>query len=50
MKALVTGGAGFTGVHLARALLERGDEVTVLDICSGNPSTLIRCARKGSSS
>jgi dihydroflavonol-4-reductase len=37
MKALVTGGAGFTGVHLARALLERGDEVTVLDICSGNP-------------
>ena len=31
MDALITGGAGFIGSHLAEALLTRGDHVTILD-------------------
>jgi UDP-glucose 4-epimerase len=31
MRALITGGAGFIGSHLADALVARGDSVTILD-------------------
>jgi UDP-glucose 4-epimerase len=31
MRALITGGAGFIGSHLAEELLSRGDEVVVID-------------------
>jgi len=31
MRAIVTGGAGFIGSHVAEALVARGDEVHVLD-------------------
>jgi UDP-glucose 4-epimerase len=31
-KTLITGGTGFIGLHLARTLLERGHELTLLDV------------------
>jgi UDP-glucose 4-epimerase len=41
MRALVTGGAGFIGHHLVRGLLDRNDDVIVIDdFSSGNRSRL----------
>jgi len=46
LKALVTGGAGFIGSHLAEALCRRGDKVVVLDDLSSG--TLDNLAWRGS--
>jgi UDP-glucose 4-epimerase len=43
-KAIVTGGAGFIGSHVADALLARGDEVLVLDDLSSGREELVPAA------
>ena len=41
MRAVVTGGAGFIGSHVAEALLARGDEVAILDnLATGKPENV----------
>jgi len=42
MKALITGGAGFIGSHLAEALLDREDEVMIMDNLSTGSMENIR--------
>ena len=48
MKALITGGAGFIGSHLARRLIARGDTVVALDDLSTGSVTNIRDLRSSS--
>ena len=45
MKILVTGAAGFIGFHVARHLLERGDEVVGLDNINDYYDVNLRYAR-----
>jgi UDP-glucose 4-epimerase len=48
MRTLVTGGAGFIGSNLVDALLERGDQVTVLDdLSTGRLENLDSALQKG---
>jgi UDP-glucose 4-epimerase len=48
MKAIVTGGAGFIGSHLADALVGRGDDVIAIDnLSSGRADNLKQAERTG---
>jgi UDP-glucose 4-epimerase len=44
VRVLITGGAGFVGSHLSDALLQRGDEVFVLDdLSTGSIDNIAHC-------
>ncbi|NQU98159.1 SDR family NAD(P)-dependent oxidoreductase [Candidatus Woesearchaeota archaeon] len=47
MKILVTGGCGFIGFHTSKALLERGDEVVVVDNFNKYYDVSLKRARAG---
>ena len=47
-RILVTGGVGFIGYHVSCALLDRGDEVTIVDDFSDAPYPRVRKQRNQS--